>query len=123
MAMRIRLLIALAGLTLVSLLNAAPTATRPASGEETETLVYDISDLVRPRVNYPLGSTGAAGQIIPGPGGGGGGATPTLVGGGLGAVEPGSPPRQELADALVKLIEETIDPPSWRNNGGNTGAM
>src|SRR2546426_649832 len=73
MAMRITLLIALAGLILASLLSAAPPATRQASGEETETLVYDISDLVRPRVNYPLGSRSTVGPMMPGGGGGGGG--------------------------------------------------
>src|SRR5206468_9336763 len=31
--------------------------------------------------------------------------------------------RQELVDQIVKLSEETVDPNSWRDNGGQVGAI
>jgi general secretion pathway protein D len=31
--------------------------------------------------------------------------------------------RQERVDAIVKLIQETVDPNSWRDNGGQVGAI
>jgi type II secretory pathway component GspD/PulD (secretin) len=88
----------------------------------TETRVYDISDLARPRNNYPL-QGGNRGQLTEpfaaGPAGMGG------MGGGMMGAGPESPGSSagDVADAMVHLIQETVDPQSWNDNGGNLGSL
>jgi len=111
------LLVAVISIGMLSFVRAAPPATRPSSDVELQTLVYDISDLVRPRVNYPQG-----GGPVGGPMGMEGGAAPAM-GGGMAAPQPVGPQRSDMADSLLVLIRETIDPTSWKDSGGEIGAM
>src|SRR5207247_10538750 len=102
-----------------TILRATPPATQRSSSDAVETLVYDVNDLVRPRINYPLGSGGASAVGMPG------GAGQALFGGGgtVAPAEPVGPQRQEVVDSLIKLIEDTIDQESWKDNGGQIGSL
>jgi type II secretory pathway component GspD/PulD (secretin) len=99
----------------------------------TLTRVYDIRDLIlqvpdfTEAPNFSLQSTSTRGGGAQGGGGGGG------AGGGGGLFgnssqdsdteEKGLKSRDELVEEITKLIQETVDPDSWRDNGGSVGAV
>jgi type II secretory pathway component GspD/PulD (secretin) len=110
-------------------------ATADELGKNTLTRVYDIRDLI---INIPdfdnapdfsLQSTSnnaaQAGGAGGGGGGGGGGGQSLFSGGGSGsgAAAGQGQTRQELVDAITKLITETVAPDSWRDSGGSVGAL
>ena len=97
----------------------------PAKAERVATRVYDIRDLLMQRRSYPaqsalvpptrLGEERPTPPIVyrpttqpDGSGGGGGGAA-------------SAPPT--AGDEIRSLMQETVDPESWRDNGGSVGAM
>jgi hypothetical protein len=101
------------------------------------TMVYPVKDLlvVTPKftvsdVSSVLQSSGGGGSATyggtSGAGGGGGGAglqssSSNIFGGGGGANNTtGGQSQQQMADALVKLIMDTIRPEIWKENGGNS---
>ena len=67
------------------------------------------------------GGIGGAG----GGGGGGGGAGGGGIFGGGGGQQGGEAPQtgEDPLERLIQLIQETIDPESWRSAGGNVGAI
>jgi type II secretory pathway component GspD/PulD (secretin) len=98
----------------------------PAAVEARPDLVtrtYEISDLVRPTRNYPLGG-GAGVAMAPGmdpmsgtPNGFAGAAGP------MGVPVPGDERAVISVDELVKLITDTVDPGTWRDAGGGLGTI
>lgn len=97
--------------------------------KEMITKIYDVSDLL---IKLPQASRQAAfdvsqgmGQGATGSGGGGGGSGGGMFGGGQGGgLNQGQDYGQNDASGqtelqtLVELIEQTVEPDSWRNNGG-----
>lgn len=89
-----------------------------ARGQENKpirstTRVYDIRDLLMQRRAYPAQSA-----LVP----------PTRLGEARPAVEAAPTTRptgasSEVAEEIISLIQETVDPDSWRENGGNVGAI
>lgn len=121
-------------------------ATQPEAA--TVARVYDVRDMIEgvrpytaPRSLIPPteigtahdagpgmftgGSSGSAGPMPFAPGAGmmgpGGGVPGRAVGGGVGGAEPGRVPSP--ADDVIRLLEETVDPSSWRDNGGKVGSI
>jgi hypothetical protein len=102
----------------------------------TETRTYNVADLFRPTRNYPfqsalipptqIGPT-ADEQLLQeaarggGGGGGGGGGAENPLFGAQGAKK--AEPATEGIDGLIKLIQDFVDPPSWRDAGGSVGAV
>ncbi|MFP3937535.1 MAG: hypothetical protein ACLFVW_04270 [Phycisphaerae bacterium] len=87
-------------------------SSREDLSRRTHTRVYDILDLIHPVVDFEapdmeLGDTGDDGD------GGDGGSS--LFGGGDGDGEGSS--REVMTEEIMTLIEETIDPNSWRPTG------
>jgi general secretion pathway protein D len=102
--------------------------------------VYDIRDLI---INVPdfsnapdfnigdSGGGGGGGGGIGGGGGnrGGGGGGGGLFGGGGGGGNSGNddedegPTRTELIEQIVLLIQDTVAPDTWRDNGGTIGSV
>jgi hypothetical protein len=107
-----------------TLSSLAQTTTRPqekdSQGEpptfKTITRVYDVHQLLQAVSDYPLNGPLVPPNRIgveasqPGPVGPQGSG---LFGGG----QP-TPAHQEVVDHLIKVLEETIDPVTWRDNGG-----
>lgn len=89
------------------------------------TRVYDIRDLIinvpdfdqAPNFNLANTNTGGGGR-----GGGGGGGQSLLSNTNQNEEEEG-PKRQDLVDAITKLITDTVAPDSWRDVGGSVGSM
>lgn len=84
--------------------------------------VYPVNDLLlripefteAPRVSLEQGGGGGGG-----PGGGSAGQNPFQGGGGGGGGgDEDTRPKSERLNELVELIKETIEPESWRDNGG-----
>ena len=106
-------------------------STEEELAKNVSTRVYDIRDLI---INVPdftdaptfdLSSQQSSGSTTPGGGGGGGGGGGSLFGGGGGGgsgTEKG-PTRQELVEAITKLIQDTVASDSWKDNGGNIGSL
>jgi Flp pilus assembly secretin CpaC len=100
-------------------------------GKNTLTRVYDIRDLI---INIPdfnnapdfsLQSTSNNTAQAGGGGAGGNSGGQSLfsgTGSGQGGAAEGQT-RQELVDAIIKLITETVAPDSWRDSGGSVGAL
>jgi type II secretory pathway component GspD/PulD (secretin)/tetratricopeptide (TPR) repeat protein len=102
--------------------------------------VYDIRDLI---VNIPDftnapqfsldasqnqggGGGGGSGQLGQGGSGGGLNVTNSLFAGGgqqLNQQRNQGPTRQDLVDAITKLIEDTVATDTWKDNGGSVGAL
>ena len=90
---------------------------QPAANDQpppVTTLLYDTRGLLQPARNYPSSVLGAVTErvgVSPGP---------NVFGPNP---EPPQPAGQERVDALIKLIEETVDNDTWKDNGGATGAI
>ncbi|MCC6424751.1 MAG: hypothetical protein IT447_14850 [Phycisphaerales bacterium] len=91
------------------------------------TRVYDIRDLIinvpdfdeAPNFNLSNATQGGSRS-----GGGGGGGGQSLLGNsGNDREEEEGPKRQDLVDAITKLITDTVAPDSWRDVGGSVGSM
>jgi type II secretory pathway component GspD/PulD (secretin) len=92
--------------------------------------VYDVRELTHSVPNYPYYgnisprmNTTLGALMIPGingvsNGGGGGG---NLFAGGVNAAAPAG--QQATAEQLAKIIMETIQPDTWRDNGGDVGTI
>src|SRR4051812_10052746 len=89
---------------LVPASDSAHAQPKPPSSEpkpETRTMLYDIGPLVRVSEAPPAGPQGfAPGQPVP-----------AATSGNL------------MVDAVIRLIEDTVMPESWKDNGGATGAI
>ncbi|HSU67322.1 MAG TPA: hypothetical protein VLJ39_10650, partial [Tepidisphaeraceae bacterium] len=97
--------------------------------------VYDIRDLILSVPNFndapqfsldasQNGGGGGGGGGGAGGGGGGTGQTNTLFSGtGNTTAASTGPTRQDLVDAITKLVEDTVSSDSWKDNGGSTGAL
>ena len=96
--------------------------------------VYDIRDLILnvPNFNNAPNFSLEAAQNSGGSQGGGGGQQGVTQGGATNTLFSGSgttqqqnvgPTRQELVDAITKLVEDTVSSDSWKDNGGSTGAL
>src|SRR5690349_22588901 len=105
--------------------RAAEIAEEQAAREaqRTSTVVYDIRDLLMQKREYPaksalvpptrIGERYAAAAAA---------ARPT-TGPSAGPVESVPYSREELVEQILTLIKETVDPDSWRDNGGTVGAI
>ena len=107
-------------------------STEEELAKNVSTRVYDIRDLI---INVPdftdaptfdlsqqqSGSTTPGGSG--GGGGGGGGGSLFGGGGGGGGNTQTGPTRQELVEAITKLIQDTVASDSWKDNGGNIGSL
>ena len=82
-------------------------ATAPAADakDETATRVYDVSDLLWQITDYPAENPM---PVINGPA-----PAPPAV----------RMSREDLVDNLTKLITDTVEPDSWKENGGTIGAL
>lgn len=78
----------------------------------TLTRVYDVRDLLPPQPGTPA----AAYPLLSSPASGSGSVSPA-------AASPGSPQRQAAVDHLVAALRQQVDPSSWRDNGGDIGAV
>ena len=106
--------------------QAAAIAAEQAEEERVRvnTEVYDIRDLLMQKREYPAKSA-----LVPPtrigeryPGGAGAPARPTTMPASANTAE--SPQRREdLVEQILTLIKETVDPDSWRDNGGTVGAI
>jgi general secretion pathway protein D len=100
--------------------------------KNTSTRVYDIRDLIidvpdfaeAPSFNLSS-SNNSSGTTVgtSGGGGGGGGGSNLFGGGGGGGNETNGPTRQELVEAIIKLIQDTVASDTWKDNGGNVGSV
>jgi hypothetical protein len=93
---------------------------RATTRPEIEAVAYDIRSLLQRVDDYPLDST-----LVP----------PTRLGlethgggGGIFGAAAGNTPTSnktpiDAADQLVKLIEEVIDPSTWKDSGGQIGTL
>ena len=107
---------------------AAPPTTRPHVSQHLETSTYDVRELldqVRPYTPptslIPPTEVGPKSGVSPGLFTAGPEAKSDESRGIVGAPPAATSP--ERSDALLKLIEETVDPESWRDNGGSIGAI
>ena len=95
---------------LVPLSMAAPTTAPAEQNGDIVTRVYDISDLLWQKTDYPVPSndtTGAGAGLFP-----------------QQAADPDAhPPSTNLAGDYIKLIEDTVASDSWKDNGGQIGSM
>src|SRR4029079_16674446 len=91
---------------------AAPAAVAGADDKVvTTTRVYDLRDLVMSIGDYPFtGRMGAPTENV-------------LVIAGERSGPTTQPTRAERLNDFMKLITETVDTDSWRDNGGTSGAM
>src|SRR4051812_7480041 len=97
---------------------AQPTTAPAPSNVEIVTRVYDVSDMIWRKNDYPAsGAEAMPGGFAPGGQGlyGGGG------GGGPGPVQPGQD--RGPAGDIIHLITDTIAPDTWKDNGGTIGSM
>ena len=95
--------------------------------KEMITKIYDVSDLL---INLPQASRQNSFDVTQGLGqntsGGGGGGSSGMFGGGQGQQQTGGydstgqgqQGEQQMMQQLVDLIQSTIEPDSWRQNGG-----
>lgn len=86
---------------------AQPTTAPAEEKESTVTRVYDISDLIWRKNNYPAPAATDSEN-------GSDGATTT---------DSGDNGRQEIVDSICKLLQDTVMPDSWRDNGGMLGSL
>lgn len=99
----------------------------------TQVRVYDISDLIIrvPNFTAPRLDLNSSGNQSGNNGGGGGGSifgdTNSSSGGQNGGSnnqgEDNFPKKSEIITGLIASITETVDPTSWKVNGGTVGAM
>ena len=88
---------------------------------DTDTQVYDIRDLL---VTVPDFDNAPSFQIQSSQGGrGGGGGGGNLFSGNLSDEQNQQGGRNELVDQIVTLIQDIVDPESWRDNGGAVGSV
>lgn len=108
-------------------------ATKQKLDRDKLVLIYDIRDLL---VNVPQASRQAAfdvsqgmGQGGTGSGGGGGGSGGGMFGGGQGGGlqqgqdQYGQQQPGELAQQVIDIIRQTVEPDSWRETGGGDGSI
>jgi hypothetical protein len=109
-------------------LSAAAHVRQPAEGPEAQppeqpepqavVRTYNVADLMRTAVDYPLDS-----QIVPPTGYGAGGAP----GGGMfvdaAAAAPKPAAHAASLDELITLITDFVDSNSWQANGGSVGSV
>jgi general secretion pathway protein D len=102
--------------------------------KNTSTRVYDIRDLIidvpdftdAPKFDLSQQQGNSGGTQVGGSGGGGGGGQSGSLfggGGGGGGGATAGPTRQELTEAITKLIEDTVSSDTWKDNGGTTGSI
>jgi type II secretory pathway component GspD/PulD (secretin) len=100
--------------------------------KNTSTRVYDIRDLIidvpdftdAPKFDLTQSQGNGGGTTIGGGAGGGGQqGGGNLFGGGGGNGETKGPTRQELVEAIIKLIQDTVASDTWKDNGGNIGSV
>jgi type II secretory pathway component GspD/PulD (secretin) len=103
--------------------SAQPTTApaQRAADVEIVTRVYDVSDMIWRVVDYP--APPQSNDSSSGGGGGGGGQSLYGGGGGGGGNSDANASRIDAVDSFLKLVQDTIDPTSWRNNGGTIGAI
>src|SRR4051794_15364530 len=93
--------------------DAAPPAEPPQAAPiiDTVTRVFDITDLIQ-------GAPGVAAGVPGGFAGGGGDMQQQMFAAGMvpGQPQPGGPPQQELVTSIVRLIQETVAPETWKDN-------
>lgn len=100
----------------VSVLQAGKAPTTQEA-EESSTMVYDIRDMIMQVRDYPFeGVMGLPKEL------------PTIMGGEDLDLDkkPATKPtfsRQALVEEFMNLVQETIDPDSWREAGGDKGSM
>ncbi len=95
-------------------------STREDLNKKLYVKVYPVNDLLfrvpefteAPKVSLEQGGGGG------GPGGGSASQNPFQGGGGGGGGDEDTRPKSERLDELVQLIKETVEPESWRDNGG-----
>jgi type II secretory pathway component GspD/PulD (secretin) len=118
--------------------DAQPPAAAPAAAP-TSTRVYNVRDLVADLPNFPASPSALPANDSRAVGGGGGvmaggigsaavGSVGLMNGAGMGGGGGPSPAAdtgdtQSRLDDLIKLIIDTVDPSSWRDAGGNEGAI
>jgi hypothetical protein len=96
--------------------------TREIADAQLITRVYPVEDLVLtvPDFEGPTFNLQQSNQTS-GQGGGGGGGGSSLFGGNSGGATQDTPQSKTArADGLVKLIQETVQPGVWRENGGTS---
>jgi type II secretory pathway component GspD/PulD (secretin)/tetratricopeptide (TPR) repeat protein len=107
-------------------------ATADELGKNTLTRVYDIRDLIinvpdfTDAPNFNLETTSQANQAGSSGGSSSGSQSQSLFSGGATGGQSGQgtgQTRQELVDAIIKLVTETVAPDSWRDSGGSVGAI
>jgi general secretion pathway protein D len=100
--------------------------------KNTSTRVYDIRDLIidvpdftdAPKFDLTQQNNSSGTQIGGNGGGGNNGGGQSLFGGGGGnGGETKGPTRQELVEAIIKLIQDTVASDTWKDNGGNVGSI
>src|SRR4051794_34962953 len=110
--MRMRYALILTVVMFSGICLAQPTTAPAAKDGEIVTRVYDVSDMTWRKNDYPV----AGGDDAPG---GSGPAMPFGAGGGGAA-----PAQQPSATAdMIHLITDTVASDTWRDNGGNLGAI
>ena len=121
--------VAVAAAARVAVAQQPPVPAKPvdARGGELVTRVFDVRDLTFVAPNYPLGGSlvspthiptaGAATAATAG-GGGGGGGNQTLFSNGGGEQPKLTTVSTTAVEGIRRLLVETVDPPSWGDNGG-----
>jgi hypothetical protein len=102
-------------MTLCARAQVAPAKAEPPP-PQTEIRTYELSELVQTIPDYPLppepaneNAAGGAAKIAPG--------QPNTP------ANSGTPIYDEKLDSLIRLIEDTVDPASWKDNGGSIGSL
>jgi hypothetical protein len=119
MSRRNQIVTAVAFGLMMSLTTLARSQQAPPNAESplpTEIRTYDLGEFVQTIPDYPLPPEPANENPA-------GGVPNNLIGGSNPSPNGGAPPVQEKLDSLVKLIMDTIDPASWKDNGGTIGSI
>lgn len=90
-----------------------PAKSEPAP--KTEIRTYDLSEFVQTIPDYPLPPEPANENAQT--------TAQTSVVASSGPANGSAPSVQEKLDSLIKLIEDTVDPNSWKDNGGTIGTL
>src|SRR5687768_2242807 len=109
----------LAALALCGLFAVSGHAQEAAEGPQEPrviTRVYDIRDLLMQRRSYPAQSA-----LVPPTRIGEPRLTPQIVV--RATTQPDPAPQQIVGNMIHSLIQDTVDPESWRDNGGAIGAL